>query len=630
MDPSCPALVATVSYPFFHQDTARLSLTSLLTSTFLPPLPPPPPVCPGFYYVKKTACAPGTYSLAGSIKCLPCKAGAGNYCPLATDREDGYACPGGYTCAGGAEQPVACAAGYFSASGATACSNCTAGTFSTAASSSCTTCGGTTPIGAYCPDFATSASGAPCPDSYVCKGGTSAPVFCDSTGASPLFPNKVYSLGYSPAPIGTEPNCVACPAVAGEYCKGNGLVFPCPEGYVCAGVAAAPLATAATPGRYIPLGSITATNPGPRDCEGGYACLGTAPAARSPCREGQNSAPLSTLCSNCTVVPGRYCPAISTAADNTAGGSPCSPGSFCPGAGSPRLPCPAGYFSRDVGSTVCTMCTNLTYSYANATSCSPCSASYGNYCGDGSPSPLGMPCPPGNSCDGGVNLPNLCMAGSYATGGNYQCDLCPIGTYGATRGLTTAACTAPCTPMGPGRYCPANSTANTPFDCPAGSRCPGDGSSTVCGLGFWSGNKSTTCSPCPPGRWGGAPGLTSSKCSGNCTLPEGSYCDFASAGPLDGTPCPRGFSCAGGATLPTCCTGGTYFTYAGCQTCAPGYYGFSPRASSFVGQRCQVSSTCAGPCTAAPGFYCPAGSTRASGYLCPFGRFCAGGTAQPM
>ena len=563
------------------------------------------------------------------IKCLACTAPSGSYCPQASGIPGGTSCPGGYTCAGGSELPVACAAGLFSSSGATTCSNCTAGTYSTSASASCTSCVGTAPVGAYCPDLTTVSTGVTCPDSYVCKGGANAAVFCDSLAPSPLFPNPVYSLGYSPAPTGSEATCLACPANPGQYCKGNGVVFPCPEGYVCAGLAAAPVPTAATLGSYIPASSITATDPGALVCTPGYACLGAAPAVRVPCAEGQYSASTSQ-CSNCTVGAGRYCPALSTAADNTGGGSPCSPGSFCPGAGFPRLPCPAGYFSRDTGATVCAMCTNLTYSYANATSCSPCNAAYGKWCADGSPAPTGVPCPPGFSCDGGLGLPTLCIPGSYAAGGNYQCNVCPIGFYGATSGLTTATCTGPCTPMGPGRYCPANSTTNSPFDCPAGSACPGDGASTICGLGYWSGNKSAACSPCPPGRWGGAPGLTSSKCSGNCTLGAGSYCNYASTGPMDGTPCPGAFSCAGGATLPTCCTGGTYFTYAGCQKCAPGYYGFAPKSSSFVPPVCQVSSSCAGPCTAAPGFYCPAGSTRASGYSCPSGKTCTGGTAQPV
>jgi len=43
-----------------------------------------------------------------------------------------------------------------------------------------------------------------------------------------------------------------------------------------------------------------------------------------------------------------------------------------------------------------------------------------------------------------------------------------------------------------------------------------------------------------------------------------------------------------------------------------------------------TSSACSGPCAAAPGNYCPAGTITAAGVPCPFGSTCAGGTAAPV
>ena len=69
--------------------------------------------------------------------------------------------------------------------------------------------------------------------------------------------------------------------------------------------------------------------------------------------------------------------------------------------------------------------------------------------------------------------------------------------------------------------------------------------------------------------------------------------------------CPLGFYCVRGTPY----------------QCPAGTFGNSSRLSS---------SSCAGPCRAAVGSYCPAGSTSAAGVPCPPNFVCAGSTSQPV
>jgi hypothetical protein len=58
--------------------------------------------------------------------------------------------------------------------------------------------------------------------------------------------------------------------------------------------------------------------------------------------------------------------------------------------------------------------------------------------------------------------------------------------------------------------------------------------------------------PCPPGTFGGAPGLASAACSGPCTAPPGSACGWNATTPA-GARCPPFAFCPGGAALPVPC-----------------------------------------------------------------------------
>ncbi len=70
----------------------------------------------------------------------------------------------------------------------------------------------------------------------------------------------------------------------------------------------------------------------------------------------------------------------------------------------------------------------------------------------------------GNKC-------TICPAGYYCPGGELSLTpqnkvACPAGTYGATTGLTTSACSGQCAA---GYYCPQGSTSSTAYDCDNGS-----------------------------------------------------------------------------------------------------------------------------------------------------------------
>jgi hypothetical protein len=97
---------------------------------------------------------------------------------------------------------------------------------------------------------------------------------------------------------------------------------------------------------------------------------------------------------------------------------------------------------------------------------------------------------------------SLCHKGHYCIGGVRR--LCPQGTFGATMGLSTTACSGLCAP---GYYCPFNSTSNTEVECgskgvycPQGSRHP---ETAVPGEETYGGNDRNTThvgvNPCPSG-----------------------------------------------------------------------------------------------------------------------------------
>ncbi len=159
-------------------------------------------------------------------------------------------------------------------------------------------------------------------------------------------------------------------------------------------------------------------------------------------------------------------------------------------------------------------------------------------------------CPPGSYCEGGVRTS------------------CPPGTFG---GSSLRASVSECRACSAGGYCPPGSTVPTPCGndsvfCPAGSAAPQSAGPGYFTQGFMGGRDfRAPCDPglfcpgdgrayaCPAGRYGDAPGLRNSSCSGVCG--DGVLCPAQTASPA-GQDCPPGLYCAGGLATP--CPAGTF------------------------------------------------------------------------
>ena len=126
----------------------------------------------------------------------------------------------------------------------------------------------------------------------------------------------------------------------------------------------------------------------------------------------------------------------------------------------------------------------------------------GYYCPSGSKHNSTVICPRGSSCPTGSGQPKNCLPGEYQDKeGQYQCRVCLPGYYCDPASILTGViyptqCTA-------GNYCPSGTKTEKQFPCPAGTY------SNDTGL-----ERSSQCTPCPPKRFCGSPGLT--KPSGPC------------------------------------------------------------------------------------------------------------------
>ena len=134
--------------------------------------------------------------------------------------------------------------------------------------------------------------------------------------------------------------------------------------------------------------------------------------------------------------------------------------------------------------------------------------------------------------------------------------------------------------MQEGFVCDAGSTKSTAALCPAGFECPtgtGNRTSRACPVGSYSFAGAAVCSPCLAGRFGQAPAMSSSLCTGPCA--PGYFCADGSTN-ATAAECPPGSYCGVGAAVP--------------QPCAAGFYGNASRLATVQ---------CSGICPA--GFYCP-------------------------
>ena len=150
-------------------------------------------------------------------------------------------------------------------------------------------------------------------------------------------------------------------------------------------------------------------------------------------------------------------------------------------------PCLAGYFGVNTGLTT-PVCTSV---------CSP-----GYACAAGSTNATAYTCP----------------AGQFAAAKAATCTMCAAGQFGSTSALPTAACTASCVAGFYGATAGQSSpTCSGP--CPAGYSCPSGSTNAtahVCPAGQYAPAASPSCLVCAAGRFGAAPGLTNSSCSGPC------------------------------------------------------------------------------------------------------------------
>lgn len=250
------------------------------------------------------------------------------------------------------------------------------------------------------------------------------------------------------------------------------------------------------------------------------------PTTLSPTFESMSGS--TSLCSGfCD--PGYYCPKNSTSSTQFAcppgrygavyglGDADCSGecpmGHYCPLATINPIPCRAGVYGNQTGlkSAACnadcweggcldSLCQEGYYCPLGSIS------SRQNECGNASVfCPTGSPYPTKVSTGYYTVGPfpyehkrrrvaqKICEVGYFCVGGLKQ--PCPPGTYGATPGLSTTACSGP---------------------CPAGYYCP-------------IGTANATLYRCPAGTYGATTGLSTSACTGVCS--PGYYCPEASTSP---------------------------------------------------------------------------------------------------
>jgi hypothetical protein len=586
-----------------------------------------------------TACAPclpGQYAnTSGAAACQSCSAGTyGLYTGSTTVDDCAYICTptSGRVCMQGANTSVPtqcppgqfslngsyvacdpCPAGYFcAASGTISPSMCPLGRYSVGFASNCTIC----PAGRFCVNSSYDRCDL-CPaGSYCASVGVGAPTLCPAGQYS--LPGATNCTTCQSGFVGTaaglsSPTCSRpCNASIGSYCAPNGTVSACgvgtysdiPSAMVCQRCAvgqfgnttglSTPSCTGwCPPGRY--------SGPGASSCTlctaGKYAGLGASSCSVCPAGQfGSGTGLANATCSGaCVPAPGRYCSLGATTRNGAA--------------------CPKGQYSTlgDLSVSGCTLCPLGQYgSVVGATD-------FSSGCSGACIAPLGYFCPDGAASSNGYP----CEYGKWSSGFS-PCLACAPGKYGRA-GSNSSACTGTCPP---GQFSASGARACTL--CPAGSYSgPGAGSCDVpvvswpgkntcatlrlfCTLGALSG-VSGAVGPCASGRYRGD-GMLDTPCS------PGQYADVMNETQCRSCPPGRYAPNAGLATCPPCPTG-LYSSVPGavaCTMCPAGWYGG-------VGVVGLTSSSCSGPCVAAPGFACGQGADSPVGVACTPGRYSDGG-----
>jgi len=109
---------------------------------------------------------------------------------------------------------------------------------------------------------------------------------------------------------------------------------------------------------------------------------------------------------------------------------------------------------------------------------------------------------------------------------------------------------------------------------------------------------------------------------GSSVLSAGTYLPASSSSTAAVTSCPPGYYCPNDLTSPNYC-----YSWYVCTASPVGLYDNPIPCPLGSGSPAgSIAATDCGPCLAAPGYYCPGGTSR-SGILCPAGYYCVGGTA---
>jgi hypothetical protein len=275
-------------------------------------------------------------------------------------------------------------------------------------------------------------------------------------------------------------------------------------------------------------------------------------------------------------VPGKYFNL------NTCTLTPCPPGTYCPGGTTEPIYCPAGKYQGLEGQAVCIPCLAGTFSSeTGSTFCTSCPAGKfqdlegQDHC---------LSCPTGTYSDvTGSTVCTSCPAGQYqGLEGQDHCLSCPAGSYSDVTGSVV------CTSCPAGQYqglegqdhclsCPAGSYSDVTgsvvcTSCPAGQyqgqvgqdhceSCPAGTYSDVTG--------SVVCTSCPAGQYQGQVGQDHCE-----SCPAGTYSDVT--GSIVCTSCPAGqYQGLEGQDHCLSCPAGTYSDVTGsivCTNCPAGQY----------------------------------------------------------
>ncbi|XP_074158322.1 uncharacterized protein LOC141562243 [Sminthopsis crassicaudata] len=475
-------------------------------------------------------------------------------------------CQAGYYCAEGAAVPHPddgvtgglCPAGTYCPAGSHRPTSCPPGTFSNihgqVALSSCHTC----PSGFYCKDAGLTTPNGQCPAGY----------YCDSrTG-----PVKDFHL------------------------------YPCPQGFYC------PLGTSWGKQNSCPVGTY-----GPWQGLKGITECQLCPAGKYCAGAG-----LSTPTGDCD--EGYWCKEGASVKNPTDGmlGLLCPPGHYCLTGTLRPAPCPPGTWSKEGNK--------------NLVGCQTCLGDH--FCNSSSPLALtrscnlrfqctedailayftdGGPCYTGYFCSQEMKYSTSCPLGSYTPFKNSaECHICPSGQYCVPE-QKPQLCPR-------GFYCPEGTGLNWQ-PCPAGTYGPVPGLGSlmecrVCDRGKFCLMANATdadCSPCPPGHYCNATGLTapSGLCSKGFFCLGGAITPNSSIRDRRGGPCPTGHFCPRASVVPQVCLAGFYNPLPAQSSCKPCPQGFfcPENSSSFVANECPA------------GHYCPPATASASQFPCPRGTY---------